>query len=198
MVNKREAARLALLTSAQVMTELAERHLDEITRVAEELARTYRRGGKVLLFGNGGSAADAQHIAGEFVVRLSRERPALPTIALTTNTSILTATGNDYGYDRVFVRQVEALVQENDLVIGISTTGTSSSVIEALRLARTRGAVTVGLTGGDGGKMPQVCDFTLVVPSANTQRVQESHITIGHVLCDLVEQSLFDDEGVVE
>lgn len=162
----------------------------EIEKMADLVIAAYRSGGKVILFGNGGSAADAQHLAAELVGKFKLERQALPAIALTTNTSILTALANDYGYDTVFSRQVEALANEKDIVIGLSTSGNSPNVIEAIKAAKARGARTVGLTGGNGGRLAKVADLTITVPSANTPRIQEAHITIGHIVCELVEREL--------
>ena len=157
----------------------------------------FRSGHKLLACGNGGSAADAQHIVGELVCKLTMERAALPAIALTTNTSILTATGNDYAYDHVFVRQVEAFAQPGDVLIAISTSGRSASVNRAAELARERGAHTIALTGRDGGELAQLCDVAIVVPSASTQHIQEAHIAIGHVLCEVVERELFGKLTIV-
>jgi len=145
--------------------------------------------GKVLIFGNGGSAADAQHIAAELVGRYKVERKGLAAIALTTDTSALTAIGNDYGYDRVFDRQVEALASQGDIVIGISTSGNSANVISALALAKELDCKTIGLSGRSGGEMNVVCDVNLVVPAEDTPRIQEMHIVIGHTLCHLIEQA---------
>ncbi len=145
-------------------------------------------GGKVLLFGNGGSAADAQHIAAELTGRYKTERRGLPAIALTTDTSALTAIGNDYGYERVFDRQVEALANPGDLLIGISTSGNSENVCRALRLGREIGCKTIGFSGRDGGKMSGLCDLNIVVPSDDTPRIQEMHIMIGHIICQAVDQ----------
>ncbi len=164
-----------------------------IVAIAERVVETFRRGGKLLLCGNGGSAADAQHIAAEFVSRFRRERHGLPAIALTTDTSILTAISNDYGYERVFARQVEALGRPGDMVIGISTSGISASVIAAMRAARNGGMATVGLTGASGGTLVDHVDLCLCVPSHNTARIQEVHITVAHVVCEIVERTLFEE-----
>jgi D-sedoheptulose 7-phosphate isomerase len=196
MVEREEVARRALLASAQVKLALADGYTETIVRIADEMAAAYRRGGKVVLLGNGGSAADAQHLAGELVARLLRDRPALPALALTTNSSILTAEANDHGYERVFTRQVEALVAEVDVVIGLSTSGRSPSVIRAVEAAKAKGARTIGLSGGSGGELAEIADVCLVVPHSNSQRIQEAHITIGHALCDLVERDLFGEEEV--
>ena len=153
-------------------------------------SETINNGGKILLCGNGGSAADAQHIAAELSGRYKIERRGLAGIALTTDTSVLTAVGNDYGYDRVFDRQVEALAREGDLIIGISTSGNSKNVLRALSLGRNMGCKTIGLSGRDGGAMHEFCDINLVVPSDDTPRIQEMHILIGHTICQAIDNSL--------
>jgi len=147
-----------------------------------------RAGGKIVLFGNGGSAADAQHIATELTIRFTVDRPALAALALTTDTSALTACANDLGFDRIFARQVEALVRENDAVIGISTSGRSRNVLAGLSEARAKGAKTIGLTGGNGGDMANICDAVLCAPTAVTARIQEVHILLGHMLCETLER----------
>jgi D-sedoheptulose 7-phosphate isomerase len=154
------------------------------------LDRGVRRGGKLLLFGNGGSAADAQHIAAELIIRYKADRAAISAIALTTDTSALTACGNDLGFDALFERQIEGLGREDDVAVGISTSGNSANVLRGLRQARAMGLKTVGLTGGTGGQMRSLCDALIVVPSSVTARIQEMHITIGHVLCKALEQRL--------
>jgi len=164
-----------------------------ILDVARTLMAVFRGGGKLLVMGNGGSASDAQHLAAEIVGRFRLERKALPAIALSTDTSILTAVGNDYGFDSVFLRQVEALAAQGDVVMGISTSGSSANVLEALRLAREKGCVTIGLLGRDGGAIGKSADMALVVPARDTARIQEAHITIIHILCQLIEQGLFGD-----
>ena len=176
--------------SARIKRAIAESKLNEIEQIVGFITKAYKAGGKVVLFGNGGSAADAQHIAGELVGRFMLERRALPAIALTTNTSTLTAMANDCGYETVFSRQVEALVNEKDVVIGISTSGSSRNVIEAMKAAKMKGARTIGLTGGIRGKLAEVADLVLAVPSDSTPRIQEAHITIGHIVCELVEKEL--------
>ena len=178
--------------SARIKKTIAKSKIGEIERMAKFIIMAYKTGGKVVLFGNGGSAADAQHIAGELVGQFALKRQAFPAIALTTNTSILTAVANDYGYEMVFSRQVEALVNEEDIVIGISTSGNSPNVIEAIKTAKMKGAKTIGLTGGNGGKLAEVADLALIVPSDSTPRIQEAHITIGHIVCELVERELSD------
>ena len=153
---------------------------------------TLKNGGKILIFGNGGSAADAQHIAAELVGRYKVERMGLPAIALTTDTSALTSIGNDYGYARVFDRQVEALANKGDMAIGISTGGSSSNVISALKLAKGMGCKTIGFSGRDGGEMNDVCNVNLVIPAEDTPRIQEMHIVIGHTICHLIDQAFSD------
>jgi D-sedoheptulose 7-phosphate isomerase len=154
------------------------------------LADCVRGGGKILLFGNGGSAADAQHIAAELVVRYKTDRAAIAAIALTADTTALTACGNDLGFEAIFSRQVEALARAGDAAFGISTSGNSPNVLAGLREARLRGARTIGLTGGSGGRMIEVCDAWIAVPSSTTARIQEMHILIGHMLCKALEESL--------
>ncbi|WP_292655827.1 D-sedoheptulose 7-phosphate isomerase [Nitratifractor sp.] len=152
------------------------------------MLQTLQNGNKVLLCGNGGSAADAQHIAAELTGRFLKERRGLPAVALTTDTSALTAIGNDYGFDRVFERQVEALAVEGDLLVGISTSGNSANVLRALERANALGCLTLGLSGRDGGAMNDLCDLNLVVPAQETARIQEMHILIGHLLCAMVDE----------
>ena len=186
---------------SEIASQLAA-HREIISRVERELSpqiaemvtllvETFNRGGKLLVMGNGGSAADAQHFVAEIVGRFKMERRGLPAIALSTDTSILTAIGNDYGFDKVFHRQVEALASPGDLVVGISTSGNSPNVLQALELARGKGCRTVGLLGKDGGTVKDVCDLALIVPTNDTPRVQEVHITIIHIVCDLLEKTLF-------
>ena len=166
--------------------------IDEITRV---IVNAYRENKKVILFGNGGSAADAQHLACELVGKFYLERKALAAIALTTNTSELTAVANDYSFNRVFARQVEALANPGDIVIGITTSGNSLNVIEGIKEAKLRGAVTIGFTGASGGKLKENVDYLLAVPSEDTPHIQESHITVGHIICYLVEKELFGGQN---
>ena len=160
----------------------------EIGDAAELIITSYRMGGKVILFGNGGSAADAQHIAAELIGRFMLSRKALPAIALTVNTSILTAIANDMGFDKVFTRQIEALATERDVIIGISTSGKSTNIVKAIELAKSKGAKTIALIGSNSSKI--VADLVLAVPSSSTPRIQEAHITIGHIICGLVEKEL--------
>lgn len=165
--------------------------LARVEAAAQACVNAMSNGRKVLLAGNGGSAADAQHIAGEFVSRFAFDRPGLPAIALTTDTSILTAIGNDYGYVKLFARQVQAHAQSGDIFIAYSTSGKSPNVIAALQEANNRGVVCIGMTGNRGGPMKELCDHYLDVPSADTPKIQEGHAVLGHILCGLVERALF-------
>ncbi len=176
------AAKQALLASEETS--------EQVARVAGTIARSLRGGGRVWLFGNGGSAADAQHIATELVGRFGSERRALPAEALTTNGPLLTALANDFGFDHVFARQLEAAARPGDVAIGISTSGRSENVLQALRVARELGLETVALAGGDGGALGEAAAECILVPVPDTPRVQECHILIGHVLCELVEEEL--------
>ncbi|MBM7866700.1 D-sedoheptulose 7-phosphate isomerase [Heliobacterium gestii] len=171
------------------MKESIEQPLLQLAAVATD---TLRRGKKIVLLGNGGSAADCQHIAAELVGRFQRQRRALPAIALTTDTSILTAVGNDFGIEAIFVRQVEALVQEKDLVIALSTSGSSPNVLLAVEAARAKQAITAGLTGAKGGALAELCDLAIQAPSDVAARIQEAHILIGHILCELIEKEFAD------
>jgi D-sedoheptulose 7-phosphate isomerase len=176
--------------------EVAERQLSgKIAEVVGLVADALAKGRKLLIMGNGGSAADAQHFAAEIVGRFKMERRALPAIALTTDSSILTAVGNDYGFDHVFRRQVEAFAAAGDVVIGISTSGSSANVFAALMAAREIGCTTVGLLGRDGGTIAGISDIPLVVPVPDTPRVQEAHVTIIHIICELVEKRLFGKDS---
>lgn len=165
--------------------------LKTIEKVAQVCINTYKSGNKLLLAGNGGSAADAQHIAAELVGRFEKDRKGIPAIALTTNSSTMTAVANDYGYNSVFHRQIEAFAQKGDVFIGYSTSGSSANVVAAVQACKESGIVTVGMTGAGGGDMAELCDVCVRVPSDNTARIQESHIVIGHILCALIEGELF-------
>lgn len=165
--------------------------IELIQKVALITTNAYKNCFKTMLAGNGGSAADAQHIAGEFVSRFYFDRPGIPSIALTTDTSILTAIGNDYGYDRLFARQVQAQGVKGDIFIGISTSGNSTNIIEALKVCKEKEIISIGLTGQSGGKMADLCDYCIKVPSNCTPRIQESHIVIGHIICAIVEEEIF-------
>ena len=183
------SAKERLLASAETIATIA--------RVSEVMIESLRAGHKLLLFGNGGSAADSQHIAAEFVGRFAFDRPALPALALSVNTSALTAIGNDYGFDQVFSRQIEALGAKGDVAIGISTSGNSPNVLQGLITARKLGLHTVAFTGGSGGKMMGAADYSICAPSKETPRIQECHILIGHVISLLVEQEIFHEQSRV-
>jgi len=178
-----------LLNSSEVVSGMA--------RVTEILIEAFKKGNKPLLFGNGGSAADAQHIAAEFVGRFAFNRPALPALALSVNTSAVTAIGNDYGFDLVFSRQIEALGRPGDVAIGISTSGNSANVLDAVTVAKKLGLYTVALTGGSGGKLKPMADHCLCAPSNETPRIQECHILIGHIISELVEKTIFHEQSGV-
>lgn len=165
--------------------------LNLIEQVSEIITNAYKKGNKTLIAGNGGSAADAQHIAGEFVSRFYFDRPALASIALTTDTSILTAIGNDYGYEKIFSRQIEANGVNGDVFIGISTSGKSLNIINALKACKDKGIITIGLTCENGGQMAQLCDHCIKIPSMETPRIQEAHIMVGHIICSIVEENMF-------
>ncbi len=177
--------------SASVKLQVAQACKTEIAAAAQLLIDCVVQNGKILLCGNGGSAADAQHLATELVSRLRLERKAIPALALNTNTSTLTAVSNDYDFAEIFARQVEAFGRAGDVLIGISTSGNSRNVIRALEVAGGQAMACIAFTGGDGGKMADMADIAIVVPTHEVQRIQEAHITIGHIICDLVEQSLF-------
>jgi D-sedoheptulose 7-phosphate isomerase len=188
--------RLHLRESIRIREALFEEEfMAAVGKVAEAITAAYRTGRKMMLFGNGGSAADAQHLAAEFVGRYRRDRRPLPALALTVNPSSLTAIGNDYDFDLVFARQVEALGAPGDVAVGISTSGKSANVIAALKAARSGGLVTVALTGRQGSPMGEVADFSLCIPSESTPSIQEAHITVGHILCELVEGALLGDHA---
>lgn len=176
--------------SIHIKERILHEQIDNIIKAAKTIIISLKSGGKVLIFGNGGSAADAQHIAAEFVGRFQAERKALAAISLNTNTSILTALSNDYGYEIVFSRQIEALAKPGDVAIGISTSGKAKNVLLAMKKAREMGLKTICLTGGNGGELLKCAGLCFVVPSAVTARIQEAHITIGHIICELVENGL--------
>lgn len=167
--------------------------IDKIEELAKKCVGIYQTNNKTILAGNGGSAADAQHIAAELVGRYGFDRASIPSLALTTDTSNLTAIGNDYGYDYIFSRQLEGMGQTGDVFIGISTSGNSVNLINAFEAAKRKGIYSVALVGKDGGKMAKMADLAIVVPSDSTPRIQESHILIGHILCDIIEQEIFGD-----
>jgi D-sedoheptulose 7-phosphate isomerase len=186
-------AREAFSQAMQLMASFMEEQTEQVTAAARMLATAFQNGKKLLLFGNGGSAADAQHLAAEFVNRFQVERPPLPAMALTTDTSILTAIGNDYDFNDIFVKQIQALGQKGDVAWGISTSGNSPNVVQALARARQQGLSTLAVCGRDGGKMVPLADIALVVRSNDTPRIQEVQLTIGHILCDLVDFLLFPE-----
>ncbi|KPK43017.1 MAG: phosphoheptose isomerase [Omnitrophica WOR_2 bacterium SM23_29] len=179
-----------LLESIQVKEELMRTCIAQIVQLAGCVINCLKKGGKIIFFGNGGSAADSQHLAAEFVGRFKKDRRALAAIALTTDTSILTSLANDYGYEVIFAKQIEALGSKNDVAIGISTSGRAKNVIQGIKKAKEMNLETIGLTGGDGGILAKVAGISLIVPSKVTARIQEAHITIGHIVCELAEESL--------
>jgi len=177
--------------SGEVKTRFLKENLPRFLEAIKLVSQAFERGNKLLLLGNGGSAADAQHIAAEFVNRFVIDRPPLPAIALTTDTSILTSVANDSAFQEIFARQIKALGKEGDVVIGLSTSGNSPNVIRALEVAKEMGIKTVALTGNDGGMLARLADIPLVVSSSSTPRIQETHILVGHILCEMVEHQLF-------
>ena len=185
----RDVIQSEFISHLETIQKVIETMQDDLAKASQMAVDTLKAGNKIILFGNGGSAADAQHIAAELTGRYKSERRGLPGLALTTDTSALTAIGNDYGYDRVFDRQVEALASSGDLLIGISTSGNSANVISALKLGREIGCRTLGFTGRNGGAMNEVCDLNLVVPSDNTPRIQEMHIMFGHTICQCIDDA---------
>jgi D-sedoheptulose 7-phosphate isomerase len=186
-----ERIKAAALESIEVKRAFFDSHSDRVAKAARVMIESARGGGKVLIFGNGGSAADAQHIAAELVNRFKRDRPPIGAIALTTDTSILTSVGNDSSFEEIFEKQVRALGRAGDVVIAISTSGNSPNVLRAATAAREMGIKTIALAGRDGGKLASLADIALVVESDSTERIQETHITIGHILCEMVEESLY-------
>jgi D-sedoheptulose 7-phosphate isomerase len=183
-----EEIRRQLAESARVKQSISDELVERISQLAEKSAAALRAGGKIVFFGNGGSAADALHLAAELVVRLRAERKGLAALALTTNPSVLTAAGNDYGFERIFSRQIESLVAANDILVALSTSGDSPNILRGVKAGRARGAYLVALTGETGGALTGNVDLLLNVPSRDPQRIQESHITIGHIVCSLIEQ----------
>ncbi len=185
-----ERVKTLLNTSANLKIIVAETLSNEIFNSAKQIKNKLEIGGKLLLMGNGGSAGDAQHIAAELVGRFKKERKALPALALTVDTSSLTALGNDYGFDTIFERQIEAIANEKDVVIGISTSGNSENVVRAIKKASSLGAYTIGLLGNDGGKLKEIVNLPIIIPSNDTARIQEVHITIGHIICEIIEEDM--------
>jgi len=193
-VDVMERVRNFLNASADLKYKVAESLSGEILKAANMCLESIRQGGKLMLMGNGGSAADSQHIAAELTGRFKQNRKALAALALTVDTSSITALGNDFGFETIFARQIEALGRSGDVALGISTSGNSENVIRALKLARTMGIQTIGFIGNEGGRMRDIVDIPLIVPSSDTARIQEVHITIGHIICEIIEQELFGDE----
>jgi D-sedoheptulose 7-phosphate isomerase len=177
--------------SGEVKARFLKENLPKMLEVIKLVSQSFEGGNKLLLFGNGGSAADAQHIAAEFVNRYIIDRPPLPAIALTTDTSVLTSVSNDSSFNEIFSRQIKALGKEGDVAIGISTSGNSPNIVKALEVAKEMGIKTIALAGNDGGTMAKIADVSLIVPSGSTPRIQETHILIGHILCEMVEHQLF-------
>jgi len=186
--------RALLKESAEIKLKVAEQLSPQIEDASKKIIETFRNNGKLLICGNGGSAADSQHIATELVHQFEKsDRKALPAIALTTDTSSLTAIGNDWGFDRIFDRQVEALGAKGDVLLGISTSGNSENIMKAVEQAKKLGMYCIILSGRDGGKLKDLADLNLIVPAENTARIQESHIAIGHIICKMIEEELFKD-----
>ncbi|ECK2571006.1 MULTISPECIES: D-sedoheptulose 7-phosphate isomerase [Campylobacter] len=179
----------SILVKEQILKD--ENLITLIKNASLEIIKAYKNGNKTLLAGNGGSAADAQHIAGEFVSRFYFDRPGIASIALTTDTSVLTAIGNDYGYENLFARQVQAQGVKGDVFIGISTSGNSKNILKALEFCKQKEIISIGLSGASGGAMNELCDYCIKVPSTCTPRIQEAHILIGHIICAIVEEELF-------
>jgi D-sedoheptulose 7-phosphate isomerase len=191
-----ERVKQFLKTSGDLKYQVAETLSEEILQAAYSIRDCLSAGGKLLLMGNGGSAADSQHIAAELIGRFKKERKAIPALALTVDSSSLTALGNDYGFESIFARQIEALANPNDAIIGISTSGNSKNIICALNLAREIGSKTIGLMGNNGGGMKNCVDIGIIVPSNDTARIQEVHITIGHIICEIIEQDLIRENKI--
>lgn len=187
----REAIIRIIQESANLKLRFGQKNAEVLSQIVKLIVEAFKAGNKLLLFGNGGSAADAQHIAAEFVNRYLIERPPLPAIALTTDTSILTSISNDYSFQDIFVKQIKALAKTGDVAIGISTSGRSVNVLKGIKAAKEMGLRTIALVGGDGGELAKIADEALIVESASTSRIQEVHITIGHIICEMVDLMLF-------
>lgn len=190
VTNLNEKIKGIIRESIVAQEALSRREIENIEKASVIIIGSLKAGGKLLVFGNGGSAADSQHMAAELAGRFKKERRPLPCVALTVNTSVLTAIANDYGYDLTFARQVEAIGKKGDVALGISTSGNSRNVVAALKSAASIGMKTIGLTGGDGGAMRKECGVSIIAASKNTPRIQESHITVCHILCELIEDAL--------
>jgi len=192
-MNKPKFVTDSLKESSETKLKIARDCKEDILSAVDLLVTSFSIGNKLLLCGNGGSAADCQHIAAELVIRLDHDikRPALPAIALTTDTSNLTAGGNDIGYENVFARSIEGIGNEGDVLLAISTSGNSTNIIKAVEMAKSKRMKTLGLLGGSGGKLKSLLDFSIIIPSSNVQRIQEGHITVAHIICELVENELY-------
>jgi D-sedoheptulose 7-phosphate isomerase len=195
MFNRKDFINSSLKESSEIKLSVLDLCFDDISKVSDVIINCIKKNGKLLFCGNGGSAADCQHIATEFMIRLSHDvkRPPIPAIALTTDSSNLTAGGNDIGFENIFSRNVEGIGNKNDILIGISTSGNSENIIRAIKKAKEKGIITIGLLGRTGGKMKDICDYSICVPSDNVQRIQESHITIGHILCEITEKEIYNN-----
>ncbi len=189
MILEKQSIKNAIIEHIEVVSKLTS-IVPNIKSIGEQLVRCLNKGGKIVWMGNGGSAADSQHLAAELVGRYQRERQGLASIALTTDSSILTAVSNDYGYETVFARQIQALCTKQDIVIGISTSGNSKNIINGIKAAKDIGIYTVALLGGSGGALKELVDLSLIVPSDKTARIQEAHILIGHILCEMLDESI--------
>lgn len=190
----RQSVAKSLQEGAELRLLLVEECSDAVIKAAQRIFESIQQGGKLLVFGNGGSAADAQHLAGEFVGRFTKDRAPLPAIALTVDTSALTAIGNDYGFDHVFARQVTGLGMPHDVVVAISTSGRSPNILNGVKAASDKGLTTIGFSGGSGGPLAEMVDIPIVVPSTSTARIQECHITLAHIMCEVLESLLDNDE----
>jgi D-sedoheptulose 7-phosphate isomerase len=188
----REKIQKVFKESMSVKKQFLDENIDTIVEVSRLIADTFTKGGKLLLFGNGGSSCDASHIAAEFVNRFKKERPAFPALALNTDMAVLTSIANDYSYDDIFARQMKAFAGDGDAVIAISTSGTSQNVINAVEVAKRKKLKIIAFTGAKGDKLAVMCDYVFAVPSANTPRIQETHILLAHVLCQMVEEIIFE------
>lgn len=193
MFNRKKFIEESLNESAATKKLMLEKNFDELNEAADVLIGVVKTGRKIMFIGNGGSAADSQHLATEFLIRLSHDldRPSIPAIALTTDTSMLTAGGNDIGFENVFARNIEGLGNEGDALVCISTSGNSPNILKAVKKAKQKKIITIGLLGKDGGKLVNECDYKILIPSNNTQRIQEGHITAGHIICEIVERELY-------
>jgi len=191
MINKREIIRQQLIESSELKSRILHHMLDKIVELSDVVVHALRNGNKIMFCGNGGSAADAQHLAGEFINRFRFDRAPLAGLALTTDTSILTCIGNDSSFDHVFSKQILGLGNKGDVLIAISTSGNSMNILEACHACKEKGIYIVGFTGESGGKMQEIVDLLIDIPSKDTPRIQEGHITVGHIMCDIVEQEMF-------